>query len=403
MTDRLGLSLLQLGVLFLLAYGASGLLNRLRIPGVLGALLLALAIHLTPFGESMLSEGTGEILTFLAHLGAMFLLFYIGLQLDFVALRKLGGDVLLLTLLASLLPFLFGFGAMLALGLTTFTAVILGMTCVPTAEAVVAPILDEFGLTRTTVGRLIIGAGTLDDVFEILLVVTVSGWIGSRGEGSSGVETELEIAALGLALLAILCVVLGRWLLPRMARWLPAEPRHRVLLSVAVLLLFGGLSEYTGAGFVIGSLAAGIAMRGTLESGGDVGAAAMRDVKSLTYGFFGPAFFLWVGFTADLRGVLEAPLLTLALYLAALLGKVLASLALVPLGRLDARRALVTGIGLDARLTTEIVVAQLLYSSGLIDLGLFTALVAASSISSTSIPLIFSLLLGRWRRLLTEG
>jgi len=403
MTEDIGLSLLILGGLFALSYLAGGLLVRIRIPGVMGALVVALALQLTPFGAEILDSDTGEILSFLGELGAMFLLFYIGLQVDIVTLRKLGRDVILLTALVTMLPFLFGLGAMLALGFPPFLAVVIGMTRIPTAEAVVAPILDEFGLTRTKVGQLIIGAGTLDDIFEILLVVLVSGWIAEQGGVTSSVATSIESAALGIAVLLGFSVVLGRWGLPWLSRLLPAEPRHLVLLSVAVLLTFGGLSEYSGAGFVLGSLAAGMAMRKTLEADGEPGAAAIRDIQSIAYGFLGPAFFLWVGLTADLSGIIRAPVLTLALYLTAMFGKVFGALALVPLRRLDSRQALVTGIGLDARLTTEIVVAQLLYSSGLIDLPLFTALVAASSISTTSIPLIFSVLVRRWRSSLDES
>ena len=54
------------------------------------------------------------------------------------------------------------------------------------------------------------------------------------------------------------------------------------------------------------------------------------------------------------------------------------------------REAWIVGIGLDARLTTEIIVAQLLFNAGLIDVHLFTALVAAASF--TAIMLYYILL-----------
>ena len=47
--------------------------------------------------------------------------------------------------------------------------------------------------------------------------------------------------------------------------------------------------------------------------------------------------------------------------------------------------------------TTEIIVAKLLLDSQLISLELFTALVAASSLSTLIVPLLFSLLVSRWR------
>ena len=47
---------------------------------------------------------------------------------------------------------------------------------------------------------------------------------------------------------------------------------------------------------------------------------------------------------------------------------------MVPMKKLTVREAWIVGIGLDARLTTEIIVAQLLFNARLIDVRLFTAL-----------------------------
>ena len=60
------------------------------------------------------------------------------------------------------------------------------------------------------------------------------------------------------------------------------------------------------------------------------------------------------------------------------------------------------GVGLDARLTTEIIVAKLLLDTGLIDADLFTALVAAASITALTVPLAFSVMLRQWGDLLRQ-
>jgi len=50
-------------------------------------------------------------------------------------------------------PFLMGMGVMLALGYGWLMAFVIGLTRMPTAEAVIVPILDEFKLIRTRVGE----------------------------------------------------------------------------------------------------------------------------------------------------------------------------------------------------------------------------------------------------------
>ena len=69
---------------------------------------------------------------------------------------------------------------------------------------------------------------------------------------------------------------------------------------------------------------------------------------------------------------------------------------MVTMGKISVREAWIIGIGLDARLTTEIIVAQLLFNAKLIDGPLFTALVSAASFTAVTVPLLFALLVRRW-------
>jgi len=69
---------------------------------------------------------------------------------------------------------------------------------------------------------------------------------------------------------------------------------------------------------------------------------------------------------------------------------------MVPMGRMSVREAWATGIGLNARLTTGIIVAELLLDARLIDEHLFTAIVAAATFSTVIVPLVFTLMMRRW-------
>jgi Ca2+-transporting ATPase len=89
-------------------------------------------------------------------------------------------------------------------------------------------------------------------------------------------------------------------------------------------------------------------------------------------------------------------MLAIVLFLAGTLGKLFGVLMMVPMKKMHLKEALIVGVGLNARLTTEIIVSQLLYSAGIIDLKLFTALVAASSFTAIAVPLLFSLLIRFW-------
>jgi len=230
-------------------------------------------------------------------------------------------------------------------------------------------------------------------VIEVFLVAFVSVWIGKKTGAAGGEITGIVVGGLVFILLAWLS---HRRLIALLARLMPRRPRNLMLLSMIILFGFGGLSEYTGLGMVVGAITAGVLMRPAFNRMGAVGEQVTQTIKSGTYGFLGLVFFFWVGLNADLEGMFREPALAILLFLAAFVGKLLGVFIMVPMGRITVREAWTIGIGINARLTTEIIVAQLLFNAELIDVHLFTALIAASAFSTISVPLLFALLMGRW-------
>jgi len=274
--SQVGELLLELALLFGASYLLAGLMARIRMPGILAALFVAMVAHYTPLGERLLSAEFHVALSFLAELGVLFLLFFIGLQIDLREMRRASGDIIWLTVLNTAVPFLFGTAVMLAMGYGWVLAFVVGLTRMPTAEAVVVPILEEFKLIRTRVGAFIIGAGVLDDIIEVLLVAFISIWIGKRAGGMGG-----DIAGIATGLLVFIVLAWGsyQWLLPMLARWAPRRPRNLMLLSIVVLFGFGGLSEYSGLGMVVGAITAGILMRPSFERLGVVGEKVTQSIQ----------------------------------------------------------------------------------------------------------------------------
>lgn len=392
--QALGQFLLLLALLFGLSYMLAGLFERLHIPGILAALFVGIGMHYTPAAVLLSTGASGNVFTALANLGVLFLLFFIGLQIDLKAMRGQGSEIMMVTLLNTLLPFAAGMGVVRLMGYDWITAFVIGLACMPTAEAVIVPVLDAFRLVDTKIGRYIVGAGVLDDIFEVFLVAFVSVWIGSKTGLIDSKSHEILFllgSVLGFALLSALSY---RYLLKPLARWLPAKVANIIFLTVIVLFLFGGLAQYSDLGLVVGAIVAGMLMRPLMA--GTTGLQAEKTVRALSFGFFGILFFLWVGLSVDLEGLLRSPALALLLFLAAFVGKLAGVMLMVPLKKLDMREAFAIGIGLNARLTTGIIVAKLLLDAGLIEAKLFTALVSAASLSTIIVPLLFSALASRY-------
>ena len=391
---ELGELLLSLSFIFMLTYTFGHLLSKFRIPSILAALFVGMALSYTPFSAFVHSITAFEsTFTFLADLGVLFLLFYIGLQIELGEMKKSSADIIWLTALNTLFPFLFGAAAMLLYGYGWAVALVIGMTRMPTAEAVIVPILDEFKMIKTRVGTFIIGAGVLDDIIEVVLVGIVSVWIGVKsGQSHGGVIGLLA----GIFVFLLLFLAFYRWIPQMMQKWEPENLSALMLFSLVVLFGFGGFGEYVELGMVVGAITAGVIMRPLFEHEEQKGELLAKTTQTLSYGFFGVLFFFWVGFNADMEGFLQEPFLAVVLYLAGTLGKLCGVMLMVPMKKMVLKEAVIVGVGLDARLTTEIIVAQLLYSAAIIDQKLFTALVAASSFTAITVPLLFSLLIRFW-------
>ena len=391
-----GKLLLLLATLFALTFFVGGLLEKMRIPAILGALLVAMAMHYTTVGDYLVQAPFSEPFSFLAQLGVMFLLFFIGLQIDLKDMQALSRDILWATVLNTVIPFILGVIVMLSLGYGWLIAFVIGLTRMPTAEAVIVPILDEFKMIRTRVGGFIIGAGVLDDIIEVFLIAFISVWISQETFAATSTENEITGLLAGVVIFMLIVWVSYRWLLPFISQWLPNQPRNLILLTMLILFGFSGLSEYSNLGLVVGSIIAGVLLRPVFNQAGETGDKARNAIRAISYGFFGIIFFFWVGLSVDLGGMLAEPELAILLFLAAFIGKLIGIFLMVPMHKLSRHEAWTIGIGLNARLTTEIIVAKILLDANLIDIHLFTALVAASSLSTIIVPLLFTLLIRSW-------
>lgn len=391
---ELGELLLSFALLFALTYILGFFLAKFRIPSILAALFVGILLSYTPFPLLIHSNPNFETtFSFLSDLGVLFLLFYIGLQIELGEMKRSSADIIWLTVLNTIVPFLLGVLVMLVYGYGWAISLVIGMTRMPTAEAVIVPILDEFKMLKTRIGTFIIGAGVLDDIIEVILVGIVSIWIGAKaGETHGGVAGLLT----GIAAFIVVSFLFYKWIPKIMQRWEPRNLSTLMIFSLIILFGLGGFGEYVELGMVVGAIAAGVVMRPLFEQEEQKGELLSKTTQTLSYGFFGVIFFFWVGFNADMEGFLQEPLLAIILYLAGTLGKLFGVLLMVPMKKIRFKEAIIIGVGLDARLTTEIIVAQLLFSAAIIDLKLFTALVAASSFTAITVPLIFSLLIRFW-------
>lgn len=376
---------LFIGITFLFTFLVGKLIEKIRVPWVFAALIFGalLAVSGNPFSDLISSE----TFDFLGQLGTYFLLFLIGLELDIRALRKRGAFVfrsaffiiIFEGLVGSLVVhYVFGYDVLISL--------LVALSFATVGEAILIPILQEFGIVNTSLGQSILGIGTADDLLEILLLLSASVLVGGRADG------RVVVTLAALATLSALLVGLIK-LRPKRRRFRFQNVETLFLFVLFVFFLFIGVGSFADAA-PIAAILAGVGIRTFLPP--ERFKAIESEIRTMTYGFFAPLFFVWVGAELDVGYLVTAPLLVLLVVAVSNGAKLVASYA-VGRKELGMRGSILLGIGLSVRFSTSIIIIKFLYENGVIGSDIFSVIVASSIVFKFIVPVLFSRLLVRWK------
>ncbi|OIO52252.1 hypothetical protein COY93_04480 [Candidatus Uhrbacteria bacterium CG_4_10_14_0_8_um_filter_58_22] len=359
-------------------------LERFRVPWIFAALLIGAGIAV--FGHPFDGIISSETFRSFAEIGMYLLLFLVGLELDLDKLRQRGKFIVTSALI--IIPAEAVFGTLLIhfiFGTSWLIAAVVALSFATVGEAILIPILQEFGIVNTTLGQSILGIGTVDDVIELLMLLAVIFLIGRHDPWAFGTVFVF------LAFLVVLTAGL-RWLKSTVKKFRFGGTETLLVFVLAIFFLFVGIGSYASAG-PIAAILAGIILR--LFVPAERMALLESEIKGLTYGLFVPIFFLSVGAELDFGYLIVHPFVVLLIVAVSNCVKILASYA-VGRKQLGTKGSILLGIGLSVRFSTSIVIMTLLFSNGLIGPELFSAVIASSIVFKFVIPVLFSRLLVRW-------
>jgi Kef-type K+ transport system membrane component KefB len=397
--DGPGTILVTLALALIAAKGAGVLAERYGQPAVLGELLAGILLGPSLFGL-LPTPGTGghEVISFLAELGVVLLLFEIGLETDLKAMFKVGPAAMAVALVGVLLPFLLGFGFWVAgphpqvastVSLTA-AAIFVGAALTATSVGITARVLSDLGRMNSTEARIIVGAAVIDDVLGLVILSVVATMAGG-GVVTGGSVARMLVVAVGFLVAA---VVIGGKLAPRLFG-IVSRIRSRevvVVAAVAFCFLLGGLADRAGSALIIGAFAAGIVLSGTAQF--PIIEERIKPVVAL----FTPIFFVSVGGSVDLRlldpsrpggwGVLWV---ALALTFLAVIGKVVAGWA-APWVRF---KRLLVGVGMVPRGEVGLIFADIGRRTGVLGAEVFNAVLLMVLITTFLAPIFLKKAAGR--------
>jgi Kef-type K+ transport system membrane component KefB len=363
-------------VLFLAAKVGEEVARRLGQPAVIGELAGGFVV-----GAHLLNIAVpGEVAFVLAELGVVILLFSVGLEVRVDDLLAVGRPALVTAVLAMILPIAVGAAVIAATGGSPGTAAFVGLALAATSIGITSRVLEEMGVLDRSFARVVLGAAIVDDVLALVAIGIVSG--AATGDLSASTLVT-AVAAFGLLGLGFAAARRARGLRREVFTWplfanTPLVPTFIVMLGVALLAAWIGLAAIIGA-FVVGLIVAETEARDELEH-------EVRPLREI----FTPFFFAVTGAQVDLGALLQPELALLAVSLA-VLGVVTKLVGgLIGAREMGRWQAAVVGIGMVPRGEVGIVVANIGLGLGLLEPGLFSAVLVAVVLTTVVAPYLLA-------------
>jgi len=368
-------TLLPLAILLGAAKLAGAVSARFGMPSVVGKILVGVLLGPSVFGLFR----TDALLSGVASVGVILLMFMAGVETDLVQMRQVGGTALLVACGGVLAPMGGGIALMRMWGYAWSASVFVGVVLTATSVSVTAQTLKELGRLRSRIGTVILGAAVIDDVLGIILLSVV---IGLDGGGNP----LRPILSMGLFFL--IAFALGEWVMPHLFRHLSGLKSREASLALVLALVivaawaaesFGKVAAITGA-YLFGLAVA--------RCPSEERERITYGIDLVGYGLFVPVFFVVVGLEANGSAIVAAPLFTVLLITVAVLAKVGGAFAGGLAGRLPKEEAVTVGIGMVTRGEVALVVATLGKEAGILNEQLFAASLAMVLLTTIATPVL---------------
>ncbi|HUO02340.1 MAG TPA: cation:proton antiporter [Rhizomicrobium sp.] len=376
-------------------------MQRLGQPALMGNLLAGLVLGPSLFGliwpsaQHFIfpSDPTQKgMINGLSQIGILMLLLLTGMETDLKLVSRMKSAAILISLSGIALPFSCGFilGQILPDSLLPHMAggrlvpsLFLGTALSISSIKIVAMVVREMNFTRRNLGQIIISTAIMEDTIGWVIIAITFGIAGA------GQVNALDLARTigGVLLFLVFCFTAGRWLVFSIIRWVNDNFRSEFPVITAILVIMGAMALITqllGVRTVLGAFMAGVLIGQSPILTDHI----QQQLRGLISAFFMPIFFGLSGLAADLT-ILKSgtlALLTLGLVVIASIGKFAGAFVGSVIGGLKWRERIALGCAMNARGSTEVIVASIGLSMGALTQNLYTMIVTMALVTTMAMP-----------------
>ena len=374
------------------------IMTRLGQPSVMGMLLAGILLGPSLFGalwpdlqQAVFPRSPAQktMLDGIAQLGVLLLLLLTGMETDLQLVRKVGKAALAISITGVAVPFACGFtlGELMPETLMpqgyqrVIASLFLGTALSISSIKIVAAIVREMGFTRRDLGQIIVGSAICEDSIGWVIIAITFG----LAEAGTIDAASVTRSVLGTAAFLVASFTIGRRLVFLTMRW--ANDSFESDFPVVILVIMGVMAlttHFIGVHTVLGAFVAGV----LIGESPILSKHVDEQLRGLILAFFMPVFFGSSGLSTDLTILRDPMLAIMALVLIAVasFGKFAGAFLGGKIGGLTRREALALACAMNARGSTEVIVASLGLSMGALSHDLFTIIVAMAVITTMAMP-----------------
>lgn len=370
----------QMSLLLFVALAGYLLAVRINQSAVIGEILVGLLI-----GPSLLGLITyTDFVQSVAHLGAIILLFVVGLEFKLKDIFNI--RYLWIALVGVIVPWIGGFLTAQAFGYNFASAVFTGTALTATSIAITANVLREMGKLHTDAAKAIIGAAVIDDILS-LLALSLSSQLVEGTLTFKAVVMPLVNAGLFLAV----GLYIGDKFLSRLVERVDQASICRkypefVFIFVMMLAFFYAMvAELLHLSAIVGAFIAGISLEGAqIRHGSDYKKGA-----EYLYIIFASIFFVSLGILVDIHVITPAAIwFILVLTIVGILTKLIGCFVPARLQGLSLRDAATVGFGMSPRGEVAMIVALIGLNKQIITQEIYAAIIFMSLITTIVTPIV---------------
>ncbi|MGN6548756.1 MAG: cation:proton antiporter domain-containing protein [Pararhizobium sp.] len=399
----------EIVLLLVVGRGLGEVLQRLGQPAIMGQLIGGILLGPSLFGwlwpsaQHLIFSADPEkksMIDAVSQLGVLLLLLLTGMETDLRLVRRVGGACISISATGVLVPFVCGFALAQVLPQSLLpetservvAGLFLGTALSISSVKIVAMVVREMDFMRRDLGQIIVSSAIIEDTIGWIVIAITFG-IAKTGR----IELWPLLATVGEVLLFMaLSLTIGRRIVFTLIRWTNDAFRSEYAVITTIIVIMGVMALITdaiGVHTVLGAFVAGI----LVGESPILSEHIEGQLRGVITALFMPVFFGTAGLSANLTVLADPTLamLTGVLVLVASIGKFTGAFAGGKIGGMNWNEATAVGSAMNARGSTEVIIASIGLSMNILSHNLFTMIVTMAVITTLIMPPMLRWALGR--------